>query len=125
MKNNKKYCNPMELDLLQQKLDKAINEINELKRTKSNKEFILDAMMKERDRATLAAKYLTHLLLVMDSLDRILYDDPNLGYIVKEAIYDFKAKLNEGMLNIEYDGQNLWYEGGYNDEEGTDDDETD
>ena len=125
MKNNKKYCNPMELDLLQQKLDKAINEINELKRTTSNKEFILDAVMKERDRATLAAKYLTHLLLVMDSLDRILYDDPNLGYIVKEAIYDFKAKLNEGMLNIEYDGQNLWYEGGYNDEEGTDDDETD
>ena len=125
MKNNKKYCNPMELDLLQQKLDKAINENNELKRTKSNKEFILDAVMKERDRATLAAKYLTHLLLVMDSLDRILYDDPNLGYIVKEAIYDFKAKLNEGMLNIEYDGQNLWYEGGYNDEEGTDDDETD
>ena len=125
MKNNKKYCNPMELDLLQQKLDKAINEINELKRTTSNKEFILDAVMKERDRATLAAKYLTHLLLVMDSLDRTLNDDPNLGYIVKEAIYDFKAKLNEGMLNIEYDGQNLWYEGGYNDEEGTDDDETD
>ena len=117
MKNNKKYCNPMELDLLQQKLDKALNEINELKRTKSNKEFLLDAVMKERDRATLAIKYITHLLLVMDTLDRVLYDDPTVGYIVKNAILEFKSKLNKGLLQIKYNNNNLWFDGNYDDDD--------
>jgi hypothetical protein len=121
MKNNKKRYNAMEQDLLQQKLDKAQREIEELKRTKSNKEFILDTVMKERDRVTLAIKYITHLLLVMDSLDRILYDDPTVGFIVKDAILEFKTKLNKGLLQIKYNNKNLWFDGDYNDE--TDDED--
>jgi hypothetical protein len=115
MKNNKKY-NPMEQDLLQQKLDKAQREINELKRTNSNNKFVNGIIAKERDRATLAIKYLTHLLLVMDSLDRILYDDQTLGYIIKDAILEFKAKLNQGMIKIKYEDQNLWFDGDCDDE---------
>ena len=116
MKNNKKY-NPMEQDLLQQKLDKAQREIQELKRTKSNKEFVLDTVMKERDRVTLAIKYITHLLLVMDTLDRVLYDDPTVGYIIKDAILEFKSKLNKGLLQIKYNNKNLWFDGNYDDDD--------
>ena len=120
---HKKYNNPMEQDILQIKLDKALEEINELKMTKSNNKFILDNVMKERDRATLATKYLTHLFIIMDSLNTILADDPTLGFIIKNAILEFKAKLNEGMLGIKYNNKNLWFEGDYDDDE-TDDDET-
>ena len=114
---NKKHYNPMEQDILQQKLDKAQKEINELKRTNSNTKFVKDIIAKERDRVTLAIKYITHLLLVMDSLDRILYDDPTVGYIIKDAILEFKTKLNEGLLKIKYEDQNLWFDGGYDDDE--------
>ena len=119
---NKKHYNPMEQDILQQKLDKAQREIEELKRTKSNKEFLLDAVMKERDRATLAIKYITHLLLVMDTLDRVLYDDPTVGYIVKNAILEFKSKLNKGLLQIKYNNKNLWFDGNYDDDEAFEED---
>ena len=106
----------MEEDILQIKLDMAHDQINALKESKSNNKFILNTVMKERDRAQLATKYLTHLFLVMDSLDKILYDDYPLGWIVRDAIISFKAKLNDGMLDIKYDGQNLWLDRNNNDE---------
>ena len=114
---NKKHYNPMEQDILQQKLDKAQKEIQELKRTNSNTKFVKDIIAKERDRVTLAIKYITHLLLVMDTLDKIVYDDPTLGLIVRDAILEFKTKLNEGLLNIKYEDQDLWFDGGYDDDE--------
>lgn len=116
MKKNTKQYNQMEEDILQIKLDMAHDQINALKESKSNNKFILNTVMKERDRAQLATKYLTHLFLVMDSLDKILYDDYPLGWIVRDAIISFKAKLNDGMLDIKYDGQNLWLDRNNNDE---------
>ena len=113
---NKKHYNPMEQDILQQKLNMAQKEIQELKRTNSNTKFVKDVLAKERDRVTLAIKYITHLLLVMDTLDRVLYDDPTMGYIIKDAILEFKTKLNEGLLNIKYEDQNLWFDGECDDE---------
>ena len=122
MKNNRNNYNQIEYDLLQQKLDKAYNQINEFKIGKSNDKFIIDTIGKERDRATLACKYLTHLFLVMDSLDRILKNDCSLGWVVSNAIYEFKKKINDGMLDIKYDGQDLWYDGNYDDEIDKEDD---
>ena len=121
MKKNKKQYNQMEEDILRIKLDMAHEQINALKESKSNNKFILDTVMKERDRAQLATKYLTHLFLVMDSLDKILYDDYPLGWVVRDAIISFKTKLDSGMLDIKYDGQNLWFDGNNNNEMNDDD----
>ncbi len=121
MKKNKKKYNQLEQDMLRIKLDMANEKIETLKQSKSVNKFVLNTVMKERDRATLASKYLTHLFLVMDSLDKILYDDYPLGWVVRDAIITFKTKLNNGMLDIKYDGQNLWFEGNNNDEINDDD----
>lgn len=123
MKKNKNQYNQVEKDILQIKLDMAHEQINALKESKSTNKFVLNTVMKERDRAQLATKYLTHLFLVMDSLDKILYDDYPLGWIVRDAIINFKTKLNSGMLDIKYDGQNLWFDGNNNNEMNDNDEE--
>ena len=120
----RKTYNPMEHELLAQKLEKIMEQNEELQQMKDNTQFVNNILTQERDRAQLATKYLTHLFLVMDSLDKILYDDYPLGWIVRDAIISFKAKLNDGMLDIKYDGQNLWFDGNNNDEMNDDDEET-
>lgn len=112
----RKTYNPMEQELLAQKLEKIMEQNEELKQMKDNTQFVNNILTQERDRAQLATKYLTHLFLVMDNLDKILYDDYPLCWIIRDAIIIFKAKLNDGMLDIKYDGQNLWLDRNNNDE---------
>lgn len=124
MRNKRKnrHENPLEVDILVQKLDEEIKknkalqaEVNELKLSNSNDRFILNIVTKERDKMALAARYLTHIFLLMDCLDKILQNDYTLGCIVKDAMIDFKAKLNEGMLDIKYNGKDLWFGGDIDD----------
>lgn len=113
MKHNKnrKYYNPTEMELLQQKLDKALDELESVKWEKNNADFVNDIVRKERDNCTLAIKYLTHIYLLFDGLNAAIANDYPLCTIFFEAITAFKRKINEGMVNIVSDGDNLWFEG--------------
>ena len=87
------------------------------------KDFIIDQQGKESDQYLMTAKYLTHIFLLMDSLDKILENNCTMGVVVKEAMLAFKKKLSKGMLLFNYDGDNVIYDpnnetvGGVYDEE--------
>jgi hypothetical protein len=86
-----------------------------------NKDFIINAVTKESNQNALTAKYLTHIFLLMNALDRILDDNCTMGRIIKKSLHQFYTKLSDGMLLLHYDSKNdnLWYDpfGEENDDE--------
>ena len=73
------------------------------------KDFIINSMQKESDQNLMTAKYLTHIFLLMDSLDKILENNCTMGVVVKQAILDFKKQLSKGMLQFNFDGDNVTF----------------
>ncbi|MCR5240578.1 MAG: hypothetical protein K6E15_10525 [Prevotella sp.] len=114
MRNNYKKLKEQN-EALRQKNDTLQFDNNFLRTSRDNMTSMFNIASKERDNAILASKYITHLLLLMDALDKILHEDATLGFVVKKAIFDFKAKLNEGLLDIKTDGENTWFDGDYDD----------
>lgn len=142
MRHYKKHKhNTQTEDALEELIDKQHKEIRNLQRKNNmlqeekdflhnmigNKDFIINAVTKESNQNALTAKYLTHIFLLMNALDKILDDNCTMGRIIKKSLHQFYTKLSDGMLLLRYDSKNdnLWYDpfGEDNDDEELNDDE--
>ena len=142
MRHYKKHKhNTQTEDTLEELIDKQHKEIRNLQRKNNmlqeekdflhnmigNKDFIINAVTKESNQNALTAKYLTHIFLLMNALDKILDDNCTMGRIIKKSLHQFYTKLSDGMLLLRYDSKNdnLWYDtfGEDNDDEELNDDE--
>ena len=142
MRHYKKHKhNTQTEDALEELIDKQHKEIRNLQRKNNmlqeekdflhnmigNKDFIINAVTKESNQNALTAKYLTHIFLLMNALDRILDENCTMGRIIKKSLHQFYTKLSDGMLLLHYDikNDNLWYDpfGEDNDDEELNDDE--
>ena len=69
-----------------------------------HKDFIIDVQSKENDQYVLMCKFLIEILLLVNTLDSVLYDDNAVSQAVKTAIAMFKMELSKAMRMIQYDG---------------------
>ena len=73
------------------------------------KNIIIDSQSKKSDQYLMTAKYLTHIFLLMETLDKILENNGTMGVVVKQAMLDFMKRLSEGMLQFTCDGDNVTF----------------
>jgi len=97
------------IDSLRRKNDMLQVDVDYWKNEKENMNFFLDAECKEGNQNALTAKYLVHIFMLMDALERLLEGNAIMGHIIKKAFFDFKARLSEGMLMLHFDGNNVWF----------------
>jgi predicted RNase H-like nuclease (RuvC/YqgF family) len=126
MSKNRKYRhgNSFEGNILIQKLDEAINKNEALRikndmlqvevdNEKSNNGALraaLSASSKQTDQAVMTARYLTHIFLMMDMLEKILENNYSIGWVIKNAFNNFKREIANSMLDFHYDGENVWFD---------------
>lgn len=96
------------IDSLRLKIDMLQGDVDFWKNDRENLFIFLDEESKEGDQNALTAKYLVHIFMLMDALEKLLQGNTTMGRIVKKAFTDFRAKLSEGMLMLHYDGKNVW-----------------
>jgi uncharacterized coiled-coil DUF342 family protein len=105
------------IDSLRRKNDMLQADIDYWKNDRENLYFFLDTESKECNQSALTAKYLVHIFMLMDALEKILERNTTLGRIIKKAFFDFRANLSEGMLMLHYDGKNVWFDPEINENE--------
>ena len=70
----------------------------------------LRASAKQTDQAILTARYLTHIFLLMDMLEKILENNYSMGWVINKAFNNFKREMANSMLDFHFDGDNVWYD---------------
>ena len=70
----------------------------------------LRASAKQTDQAVMTARYLSHIFLMMDQLEKILADNFYLGNVITSAFNNFKREISNSMLDFNYDGENVWFD---------------
>ena len=65
---------------------------------------------KQTDQAVMTARYLTHIFLLMDMLEKILENNYSMGWVIKKAFNNFKREMANSMLDFHFDGDNVWYD---------------
>lgn len=65
---------------------------------------------RQTDQAVMTARYLTHIFLLMDMLEKILADNYSMGWVIKKAFNNFKREIANSMLDFNYDGENVWFD---------------
>ena len=70
----------------------------------------LRASARQTDQAVMTARYLTHIFLLMDMLEKILADNYSMGWVIKKAFNNFKREISNSMLNFHFDGDNVWFD---------------
>lgn len=80
---------------------------------KSNNGALMAALKdsaKQTDEAIMTARYLTHIFLLMDMLEKILENNFYLGSVIAEAFNNFRREIANSMLSFNYDGSNVWFD---------------
>lgn len=70
----------------------------------------LRASAKQTDEAIMTARYLTHIFLLMDMLEKILENNYSMGWVINKAFNNFKREMANSMLDFHFDGDNVWYD---------------
>ena len=70
----------------------------------------LRASAKQTDEAIMTARYLTHIFLLMDMLEKILENNYSMGWVIKKAFNNFKREMANSMLDFHFDGDNVWFD---------------
>ena len=71
---------------------------------------VLQKSSKETDEAIMTARFLTHILIFMDILEKMLDNNSTFGRVIKTALNNFKAEIANSMLTFQFDGKNVWYD---------------